>query len=143
MLNSFGVGLGVALPLGTVLRPDRVGLLVGGYWVGGEATTLPRGHIAGGKLGKTFVDRITHGVNRNKKRSARRFQGAFKLSGRLKIMKSLTGVFPRSGIPRGVGGGPGGEETVGLYPPRVGRVGGGLGGEWEGSQTPPGPPQSP
>lgn len=49
MLNSFGVGLGVALPLERVHPNDRVGLLVGGYWVGAEATTLPRGHVAVGK----------------------------------------------------------------------------------------------
>jgi len=51
MLNSFGVGLGVALPLGCVLAPDRGGLLVG--WNKGEeeALMLPRGHIAAGKKG--------------------------------------------------------------------------------------------
>jgi len=52
MLNSFGVRMGVALPLERVHPNDRVGLLVGGYWEGGEATRLPRGQIAIGKKGK-------------------------------------------------------------------------------------------
>jgi len=49
MLNSFGVGLEVALPLGRVHPTDRVGLLVGGNREGEGATKLPRGQIGAAK----------------------------------------------------------------------------------------------